>query len=356
MAAMRARTAAKHADDTRQRPDDIVVLAAWSRNVRLALRAQARLLAGRGDGRSQLAAASLLRMATNYEAGEDALNQDDAAFAALLVRAGELAPDDPLIAWLERLGCPASQPLCRPQQALARLQRMEPDNAATWLTSLDEAVADNDHAAIDRALDRTGRAGYYDNYWGEAGYFLDATLPDMPLPPRGADVRDALRRHGDGVDPSDADVRSVYAIAMASALAMPGLTSLLRSCRSKDVVVAAARRSSCLGVATRMAESDTLFGRRVGLALAVRLTADLPAGAAWREQLRSFTWLQEQLHEMGFQVPPGYAQSVWRLGVVTALQAWVTGRGRPLTPAPGWLPRSVEDRALIATGHPPPRG
>ena len=161
MATMRARLAA-------ERPDDIVVLAAWLRDVRLALRAQAHLLAGRGDGRSQLAAASLLRMAAKYEGGEDALNQDDAAFAALLVRAGELAPDDPLIAWLERLDCPASQPLCRPQQALARLQRMESDNAATWLTSLDEAVADNDQAAIDRALDQAGRAGYYDNYWGEA--------------------------------------------------------------------------------------------------------------------------------------------------------------------------------------------
>ena len=49
MAAMRARTAAERADDTRQRPDDIVVLAAWSRDVRFALRAQARLLAGRGE-------------------------------------------------------------------------------------------------------------------------------------------------------------------------------------------------------------------------------------------------------------------------------------------------------------------
>lgn len=359
MAGMPARTAAASAGDTRQRPDDIVVLAAWSRDFRFALRAQAHLLAGRADGRSQLAAAWLLRMAADYDEGQgDALRQDAAAFAALLVRAGELAPDDPLIAWLERTGCPASQPLCRPEQTLARLQRLEPDNAATWLATLEDAVANGDHAAADRALVQAGRAGYYDSYWGEAGHFLDATLADVPLPPRSAAVMDAQRRQANGAAAlTDADLRSVSAIAMASALATPALASLMRSCRSEDAAVAAARRSPCLAVAVRLAESDTLLGRRLGLGLAVRLTADKPAGAGWREQLRSFLWLQEQLLTMGLRVPPGYAQSLWHVGEVAALQAWLTATGRVLTPPPGWLPSNVEDRTLITTGRaPPPEG
>ena len=337
--------------DTRRRPDDIVVLAAWSSDYRVALRAQARMLAGRTDGRSQLAAASLLRMAA-----EDVTGQDDDAFIALLVRAGKLAPDDPLIAWLERLACPASQPACRPAQALARLQRLDPDNAATWLAALEDAVASGDTATIGRTLERAGHADYFDSYWGEAGHFLDATLATVSLPPRSAAVLDAQRRQNNGAAPTDADLRSVQAIAMASALAMPGLASLLRSCRSEDVAVAAARRSSCLAVATLLAHSDTLLGRRVGLGLAVRLTVDLPTGTAWREQLRRFLWLQRQLLSMGWQVPPGYAQSLWRVGEVAALQAWLTSRGRPLIPPPGWLPSSPEDRALITTGLPPPRG
>lgn len=356
-AGMRTTIADAGAGDTRSRPDDIVVLEAWSRDDRLALRAQAHLLAGRADGHSQLAAAWLLQMAADYGEGEDhARRQDDAAIAALLVRAGELAPDDPLIAWLERTGCPASQPVCRPAQALARLQRLEPDNAATWLAALEDAVAGGDQATIDRTLDRVGRAGYFDSYWGETGHFLDATLASIPLPPRSAAVLDAQRRQGYGTAPTEADLRAVQAFAMASVLAMPGLAPLLRSCRSDDVAVAAARRSSCLAVATLLAHSDTLLGRRVGLGLAVRLTADLPAGPAWREQLRRFLWLQQQLLNMGWQPPPGYAQSVWRVGEVAALQAWITSRGRPLTPPPGWLPRSRGDRALITTGRPPPRG
>ena len=334
---------------SRRHADDIVVLAGWSRDYRLALRAQSRLLAGRTDGRSQLAAASLSL------AARDGLVQDDAAFAALLVRAGELAPDDSLIAWLERLACPASQPACRPERALARLQRLDPDNAATWLAALADAVAGGDQAMIDRTLDRAGQAGHFDSYWGETGHFFDATLATVSLPPRTAAVLDA-QRVGNGAAPTDAELRSVHAIAMASAIATPAFAALLRSCRGHDAGVAAARRSSCLSVATLLAHSDTLIGRRIGLGLAVRLTADQPTGTAWREHLRRLLWLEQQTLGMGSPMPPRYAQSLWHVGEIAALQAWMTSIGRPLIPPTGWLPGNAENRALVTTGRPPPRG
>lgn len=347
-----ASAAAATRGDIRHRSNDIVVLEGWMRDVRLALRERARVLAAHADGRSQLAAASLLKMAASYED-----RQDESSYAALLVRAGELSPDDPLIAWLERLACPASQPLCHPAQALTRLQRLEPDNAATWLAALDDAVAGGNQALIDRALDRAGLADHFDSYWGEAGHFLDATLAGVPLPPRSVAVLDAQRRQAGGAAaPTDGDERSIMAMSMASAFATPGLLPLTRNCRGDAIALTASRRSSCLAVAVLLAGSDTLLGRRVGLGLAVRLTADAPAGAAWRERLRRFLWLQEQVRGMGYQPPSGYTQSVWRLGEVAALQAWMTSRGRPLIPPPGWLPRSPEDRALITTGRPPPRG
>lgn len=347
----RAGAAAASRGDIRQRSSDIVVLEGRMRDVRLALRERARVLAAHADGRSQLAAASLLKMATIHED-----HQDQSSYAALLVRAGELSPDDPLIAWLERLGCPASEPLCHPAQALTRLQRLEPGNAATWLAALDDAVAGGDQAAIDRALDRAGLADHFDSYWGEAGHFLDATLASVPLPPRSVAVLDAQRRQAGGTAvQTDEDERSIMAMSMASAFATPGLLPLTRNCRGDAIALSASRRSSCLAVAVLLAGSDTLLGRRVGLGLAVRLTADSAAGAAWREQLRRFLWLRELVPVVGYHPPSGYTQSVWRLGEVAALQAWATSTGRPLTPPPGWLPRSPEDRALITTGRPPPR-
>ena len=356
--AIRARSTGSSPGDARQRQTDSVVLAAWSRDVRLALRAQARLLAGRADGRSQLAAAWLLQMARNHDEGQDnARTEDDAALAALLVRAGELAPDDALVAWLELAGCPTPQPTCRPEHALGRLQRLEAENSATWLAALEDAVEGGDQDAIDRTLDLAGRASHYDSYWGEAGYFLDATLAGAPLPPRSAAVLAAQRRQAGGAAaPSDTDERSIMAMGMASAVGMPGLAPLMRNCRPDRIALTPSRRSSCLAVAVRLAGSDTLLGRRIGLGLAVRLAADAPVGAAWRERLRRFLWLEEQVRGVGYQSLSGYAQSVWRLGEVAALQAWATSVGRPLTPPPGWLPRNREDRALVTTGRPPPGG
>ncbi|MHB8911375.1 MAG: hypothetical protein ACYC42_01710 [Lysobacter sp.] len=55
---------------------------------------------------------------------------------------------------------------------------------------------------------------------------LDVALADVPLPPRSAAVRDAQRRQADGAAAlSAADLRSVSAIAMVAALAMPGLAA-----------------------------------------------------------------------------------------------------------------------------------
>lgn len=356
--AIRARSPGSSPGDARQHQTDILLLAARSRDVRLALRAQARLLAGRTDGRSQLAAAWLLQMARNHDDGQDrARSEDDAALAALLMRAGELAPDDALVAWLELVGCRDSRPPCRPELALARLQRLQPDNSAAWLAALEDAVDGGDQDAIDRTLDLAGRASYFDSYWGEAGHFLDATLADAPLPPRSAAVLDAQRSQAGGAAaPSDRDERSMMAMNAASSVGMPGLAPLMRNCRRDNTALTPSRRSSCLAVAALLAGSDTLLGRRIGLGLAVRLTADASEGAALRERLRRFLWLQEQVRGMGYQPPSGYTRSVWRLGEVAALQAWTTSVGRPLTPPPGWLPGNREERALVTTGRPPPRG
>ena len=310
---------------------DEKLLAAWMHDYRRALRAHAQVLAGREDGRSQLAAAWLLQMSAEGVVGSD----EEAAFAALLTRAGELAPDDPLVAWLERMNCPATQPVCRREQALARLQAIDPDNVAAWLLSLDAAIARGDPAAVDASVARAALAGHYYDRWNETGRFIDAALAEVALPARSASVLAAQRRHsGTSKPPSEAELRAMYAIAMASAPLHQGLT---RSCL--DASASAARKSACLTVFARMAQSDTLLARSIGLSSAVRLTAGTPAGAAWRERLRRFQWFQHQaITHSRFSPTADYAQRLWRDGEIAALEWVLAAAGRPLTPPPGWRP------------------
>lgn len=331
---------------------DEKLLAGWMRDYREALRAHAQVLAGRNDGRSQLAAAWLLQMA----AEGSVVGEEEAAFAALLTRAGELAPDDPLVAWLERMNCPVTQPVCRREQAMARLQSIDPDNAAAWLLSLDAAIARGDGAGIDASLARAALAGHYYDRWNETGRFFDAALAEVALPARSASVLAAQSRHsGANVPPSEAELRAIYAIGMASGMTLPSHLGLTRSCM--DPSASAARKSACLSVFARMAESDSLLARSIGLSCAVRLTAGTPAGAAWRERLRRFEWFRnEAIARSGFSLPPDYAQRLWRDGEIAALEWMLAAAGRPLTPPAGWLPANANSRALITTGRPLPRG
>jgi hypothetical protein len=252
------------------------------------------------------------------------------------------------------MNCPATQPVCRREQAVTRLQALDPDNVASWLLGLDAAVARGDAAGIDASLARAASAAHYYDRWNETGRFFDAALAGVVLPARSAFVLAAQRRQsGASTPPSEAELRAIHAIAMASAPLHQGLT---RSCL--DASASAASRSACLSVFARMAESDTLLARSLGLSCAVRLTAGTAAGAAWRERLRRFQWFQHQALTHSRSWPTAdYAQRLWRDGEIAALLEWMlAAAGRPLTPPPGWLPANADARALITTGRPLPRG
>ncbi len=101
---------------------------------------------------------------------------------------------------------------------------------------------------------------------------------------------------------------------------------------------------------TWMADGETLIELAVSLDAMVRLTADAPDAAQWRERYRQNRWLVQQQSDIAFHAllrPEDYAD-----GEVPALQAMLEAVDRWPPPA-DWLPEDEDSRSLILTGRPP---
>lgn len=89
--------------------------------------------------------------------------------AALLRKAAEAAPNDRLIQWLwieetaEDSGCPV--PASCPNRAHA-LAMLDPDNAAAWLSVIEDAWRRKDTLALENAIQHMANASRYDDSFG----------------------------------------------------------------------------------------------------------------------------------------------------------------------------------------------
>lgn len=110
-------------------------------------------------------------------AGRIYLDDDDPANkllpkpAQVVARAAQLALDDAFVQWLAAdegsYASSACGPTTRPEQEVANLVRLEPDNAAAWQYAVALAVAKGDAARVDDALAHMADAKRADDHQGE---------------------------------------------------------------------------------------------------------------------------------------------------------------------------------------------
>lgn len=328
--------------------DPLVVQCA--RDYREALQRHLQVLANRQDAHSQQALALLAPSVLAVLAPDG--NDDYLTYAAkAYAEARRLAPEAPLLAWLEANNCGRATAGCDPDGAIERLSRLEPNNAAAWLMAMDAAQAQGDVAAVDRYLARAAQADYYDLHFGEIGLLAEAALDEIP-PPSSCSAETQGRMLGLERPATDGELATMHAGVAEALNALPAFTAFGPLCRVKDgVLPAESRLPACMAVLSRMAESDTLIAQALGLAFLVQYTAGQPEGAQWRERLRNLRWL---IAEGSQQFPYGRESmhSLWAEGEVPTWQARLTASGRWPAP-PGWLPHDAHNRALITTGRPP---
>lgn len=342
--AARSREASMKALDTANEPPiatSPTMLEGWNRAQREAILRLVRELTARGDAGSLLDAALLLPLTCD---GPEDCGPQSAERARLLGVAAALAPEHPLIAFLQAETCMYTRDCAA---AYRRLALVDPENLFAYLGVMHAAAQADDRPTLDRALRAAATVTSYDAYNAELAAELERALRRLPAP--SAAVRAQMAEAMDLREPLDEDgARLLQALGLSSAMGFPPLQALLQTCSMESLRQEPTRRAPCLAVMARMAGSDTTLARSVGLTRLVALTAGTPDAAQWRERLREFAWVYERY----LALPHGLRVADLRLqaeqGEWATMRAVLGRHGVPLQPPAGWVPRQGPYRELLS--------
>ncbi|KRB07594.1 hypothetical protein ASD86_07085 [Lysobacter sp. Root690] len=313
-----------------------------------ALRIHLKTLADRGDPHSQLQLALLLPLSQPDSISEQLL----AARQRALGKAAAAPGQEGLVAWLQAMDC-FEHDACDLQPALSRLQQVEPDNAMAWLLALEDAArSDADPAQLDRYLRLAARADHYDDHLTDSSRETLKALEQVAMPPMTSEAEAALRKVArlDG-SPHPHDGHGLIVAALAMPMTFPPYRATFELCKPQSLRPESARAGDCRAVLTLMADGDSLLAQAMGVSRMVQFAAGGRDDAYWRERLRESHWLRENFARFD---SPAMLRAVRELGEVPAARAELERLGES-RPPPGWLPQSVNGRALITTGKLPPK-
>jgi hypothetical protein len=261
--------------------------------------AAAQTLIGRGDANSTATAAALRFTGPATRVKADSAAPRSAA-VELAVRASELDPENPTIAWL-RLQLCAGSPGCDIRDAATTMRWVDADNGAAWIPTLAGAQKERDAMEVDRILADMAQGARFDLYWNRTVVLLF----------------DALKKAGSGLPagylPSDL-ARLLEAMDLASSETIPSLTPLLNACRE---AAGAERREMCLRVSKIMQRGDTVIAQMAGFSIEKRLSSpDSKEGRAVAEHRRILEWRVSKANQFGMPMLPWLRNSRARARVV----------------------------------------
>ena len=336
---------------------------AWTKASREATRQHLRAVAAQGDARSLLASSMLW-------SGFGGLADDALQFQARPAQetrawfdtARRIRPRDVLVAWIEASDCAGLSDSCDPRGALQFLLQAEPRNAAVQLLALATADELGDRKAADGYWQAAAAASIYDAHTLEIGRLLHATMAGVEQPPLDARLAQAMGVwFGLNRSATARDFADVGLIGMSAALTMPGLSPVTRECKAGQLASASLeRQTECERVLELLsADESMLLAPMVGLTKLVELSGDSPEGKAWREQLRQFYWVYENMQQRlpglssGGPLPAEYGTWFMTEGELSAMRKALAHYGVPQQAPAGWLPRTPRYRALVSTGREP---
>lgn len=178
-------------------------------------------------------------------------NQDPVQALSLVAAAAQKAPDRADIIWLYIQLC-ARMSGCQPEDAEARLRRLDPGNAAVWLGPLSRAQQRRDVAAQNEILEAMGREARFDIYWNSLVSKITQAAGAAPASPPLTQPLTATMNE---------------AIGWLSAVALPRFKPLGDAClRASDPATV----ERCRNIASILIQGDSVIAERMGLSIGER--------------------------------------------------------------------------------------
>jgi len=284
------------------------------------------LLALSGDARKQLAAAQF--------AAPDQKDSTRSAVKktpALVKRALELGPQDPLVLWIAASNACLDKPGCADPAALKTLQSVDADNTAVWLLSW---PTDGNAEMQRTSVMRMAQTQRYNDYWGADVAALYRALEILPVP------KEII-----ALGLSSESARINFATSIASAFLPVSLQSLHQFCTKLDAAKDEAAVADCITVARKLEGSGTFVAQGIGFAIEEALLQPGVDKDVMGARRRSAAWQKEKFMELSgrFSREPALAQAYVDAlekepDAAAALIAFLRGQKQHTDPPGDWQP------------------
>ena len=284
------------------------------------------LLALSGDARKQIAAAQFAAPDQ-----KDSTRSTVKRTPALVKRALELGPQDPLVLWIAASNACLDKPGCADPAALKTLQSVDADNTAVWLLSW---PADGNTEMQRASVARMAQTQRYNDYWNADVAALYHALEILPVPKEIA-----------ALGLSSESARINFATSIASAFLPVSLQSLHQFCTKLDAAKDEAAVADCIAVARKLEGSGTFVAQGIGFAIEEALLQPGVDKDVMGARRRSAAWQKEKFMELSgrFSREPALAQAYVDAlekepDASAALIAFLRGQKQHTDPPGDWQP------------------
>ncbi|MGH8050519.1 MAG: hypothetical protein ACREPB_07675 [Arenimonas sp.] len=282
-----------------------------------------------------------------HESGNQTAKPVSAMFVKQLKRAIAQSTDDSDIAWVEAMGCGRLEAACDPENAIARLKRLEPDNLAVYLLAFSRADRNGDAASRKAELAAMANSRYSDiHYYSTGNLYLESLRgwhSPMPI--------SVYALFGDDINQApvtDEESRKVVAAGYSLMMSLPPLSPLSEFCNSEQLPID--ELQACQKIATLMVKDKTLIMHSVGLRIGLSVFQQEPEATQWRQAFRTHTWLnlyrpnKKSTHSLRDEM------NAWpHEDEVAYYHKLRATEGISPTPPDGWQPDDKAYRKLLAS-------
>lgn len=271
----------------------------------------------------------------------------NAMFVKQLKNAIAQSPDDADIAWVEAMGCGRLEAACAPDNGIARLKRLEPDNLATYLIAFGRADRKGDAAGRKAELMAMANSRYSDIHYYSTGnlYYESLRAWHAPMP------ISVYALFGDDINQApvtDEETRKVIAAGYSFMMSLPPLSPLSEYCRNEQLP--ADELQACQKIATLMVKDKTLIMQSIGLRIGLSVFRQEPEATQWREAFRTRAWLNLYRPERKTSHSLRDEMNAWpHEDEVAYYRNLRLAEGISPVPPAGWQPDDEGYRKLLST-------